>query len=127
MDKQREEFEKLLGNEFDPEGIYWEWFKKGQTAMQPEINFWRTAQAETSDVLKETEQQLSAANQRIQELEAIIKASQEQEPVAWYDPKDTDETEAFMYPNLRNHHIEHNSSVKNYLPLYAKPVIKEQP
>ena len=38
MDKQREEFEKLLGNEFDPEGIYWEWFKKGQTAMQPEID-----------------------------------------------------------------------------------------
>lgn len=43
------------------------------------------------------------------------------EPVAWYDPTDPDETEAFMYPALRNIHIEHGSSVKRYKPLYALP------
>ena len=95
MDKQREEFEEC-------DAVFWDsrpfWkakyfscdamidpthmiqarteFRLGwqaaQTARQPEINFWRTAQAETSDVLKETEQQLSAANQRIAELLDLV-------------------------------------------------------
>ena len=79
MDKQREEFEKLLGNEFDPEGIYWEWFKKGQTAMQPEIaewkNKWASEKGASHNLIAAKKmrdralEELSAANQRIAELE----------------------------------------------------------
>ena len=76
MGKQREEFEKLLGNEFDPEGIYWEWFKKGQSAMQPDIDELRhdyvkgleSALSASQKEYAECFKQLSAANQRIEEL-----------------------------------------------------------
>ena len=62
---------------------------------------------------------------KIAELEAIIKASQEQEPVAWmYEPTDkahrllTREV-GFYKPTCKPDWV--------ILPLYAAPVIKEQP
>jgi len=131
MSKQREEFEKQFprpnGVAFDTIVYFaatpgltgnfsvveraakynekWKVWQIAQFAMQPEIEMWKQYQQNSAIMCNELAEQLSAANQRIEELEAIIKASQEQEPVSWmYEPTD-----------------------KEHRLLYAAPVIKERP
>jgi len=62
------------------------------------------------------------AIERVAELEAIIKASQEQEPVGLFTPYD-DDAGKICYIEANKFEID-NGLAK---PLYAKPVIKDQP
>jgi len=77
------------------------------------------------EIVKEQQATITEQAAKIAELEAIIKASQEQEPVAWmYEPTDkahrllTREV-GFYKPTCKPDWV--------ILPLYAVPVIKEQP
>ena len=100
MDKQREEFEKareildftfngdelLTGRDWD-----WELWQAAQAAMQPEINalhpeYVRGLESALSQAQKDygdSFKQLSAANQRIKELEERIRVADAEEPVLW--------------------------------------------
>ena len=69
MDKQREEFEKSGYDMCSTKGGNWDVWQAAQAAMQPEIDYLKSYIEGQDDSFATMMKQLSAANQRIEELE----------------------------------------------------------